>query len=355
VDIFVSPSQYLADAYIRAGFPQGKMHIVWNGIDVSRFSAIQHKNSSEKLRFSFFGQFVRHKGVHTLLEALPLLKNRQQVSINLVGNGDQRAAYEQQLRENGCADLVKFWGKLHNSEVARAYAETDVLVLPSIWQENHPVSITEAMACGIPVIGSDIGGIPELVEDGVSGYIFEAGNAADLAEKMDRLIADRPLVTRMGLQGQRKMLGNSFARQSERLLSLYNLIVDRRPDETSAVSVIACIGQRVDDDCAQAMARLTNDLGGTRPHLVMAEWLTEFQLQQASLFWVVDARVSSEDVAKFANRGLPLLVPERNSDLLKACREWHRGFSYRTADEAAACIAQVLTRRQDRKILARNA
>lgn len=354
VDVFVSPSQYLANTYIAAGFPSRKMHVVWNGIDVDRFSAIQRNFAPEVLRFSFFGYFGKHKGIHTLLEALPLLKDRRKVRINLIGDGDQRVEYEQQLYKNGCSDLVKFWGKLDNNDVARAYAETDVLVLPSIWRENQPVSITEAMACGIPVIGSDMGGIPELVENGVSGYIFEAGNAVDLAEKMDRLIADRPLVTAMGLNGQKKMRGNSFAPQVEKLLSLYLAKSDRRPSESDDILVIACIGHRVDNDCAQAMARLTHYLGGTQPYMLMAEWLTEFQLQQASLAWVVDATATPENITKLAYSGLPLLVPEQNGNLLETCRKYQCGLYYRDADEAAACIAYMLTHEQDRADLAHN-
>lgn len=355
VDAFVSPSQYLADTYIEAGIAPDKMHVIWNGIDTDKFATIVRAPLPSKLRFSFFGYFGRHKGIHTLLDALPLLKNPNNVQINLIGDGDQRAAYERQLLENGCTGLVKFWGKLDNNDVARAYAHTDVLVLPSIWRENQPVSITEAMACAIPVIGSNMGGIPELVEDGVNGFIFEAGSAADLAGKMDRLIGDRALATVMGLNGQKKIHGNSFAHQVEKLLTLYRAKSVRPQREADDIPLIACIGQRVDADCAQAMARLVHYLEGTQPHVLMADWLTESQLQRASLAWAVDSAASPDEFAKLARRRLPLLVPEGHANLLEACQKYNCGLYYRDADDAAACIAHILTHQQDRVALARNA
>jgi Glycosyl transferases group 1 len=354
-DAFVSPSQYLADIYLKAGFSPDKMHVLWNGIDIDKFTAIVRKPLQGKLRFSFFGYFGLHKGVSTLLEALPLLKNPKNVQVNLIGDGDQRAAYEQRLSENGCTDRVKFWGKLDNNDVARAYAETDVLVLPSIWCENQPVSITEAMACGMPVIGSNMGGIPELVENGVNGFIFEAGNAIDLADKMDRLMANSALVTAMGLNGQKKIRSNTFALQVEKLLPFYCDKSDLRLSATDHVPVIACIGHQVDDECAAAMSQLTHFWGGTQPYMLMADWLTESQLQQASLVWVVDATTSSEVVARLASRGLPLLVPEKNSNLLVICQKYHCGLYYRDGDEATACMAHMLIYKQDRKALGRNA
>ena len=86
----------------------------------------------------------------------------------------------------GLNDSVRFWGKI--KDITDAYAQTDVLILPSIWPENQPVTITEAMAAKIPVIASNSGGIPELVDDEKTGLLFEAGNAQDLARKMLNII-----------------------------------------------------------------------------------------------------------------------------------------------------------------------
>jgi glycosyltransferase involved in cell wall biosynthesis len=355
VDAFVSPSQYLANTYLKAGFAPERMHVIWNGIDTEKFATIAREPLKDKLRFSFFGYFGRHKGIHTLLEALALLKDPESARINLIGAGEEQKAYEQQLLDNGCTARVKFWGKLDNNDVYRAYAETDVLVLPSIWGENQPVSITEAMACAIPVIGSNMGGIPELVEDGLSGYIFEAGNAADLAEKMDRMIADRNSVKAMGINGFRKIRNHSLVRQVDKLLSLYR---EERKDqicETDSVPIIACIGQRVDSNCARAMTRLGQYLADTQPYMLMSEWLTEKQVERARLAWAVDCAISITAFSSVANKGLPSLIPENNVGLLQICKQYNCGLYYNDEEDAAACIAYILTHLDDSIAMSFNA
>ena len=341
VDVFISPSQYLANTYLEAGFPQEKMHVIWNGIDLNKFTKIAHSPSNDKVRFSFFGYFGRHKGIHTLLDAIPFLKNRHHVLINLIGDGDQRASYAQQLHENGYADHVKFWGKIDNNEVVSAYSETDVLVLPSIWRENQPVSITEAMACSIPVIGSNMGGIPELVENGVSGLIFEAGNVVDLAEKMDNLIANRSLAEEMGLNGRKTIQENSFATQVEKLLHLY-LANSPTPNKCDSFSIIACVGKHINETCAQAITQLAPFFEKTETHIVMADWLTETQLREARLAWVIDNTTTADIIVEVALKGLVLLCPEPGDDLLKASQKYLCNCFYQNADDATDYIIRYI-------------
>jgi len=170
VDAFISPSKYLADAYIRAGMPKEKFNVIWNGIDVTRFSNLTKKSMGKRIRFTYIGYFGKHKGIHTLINALSLIKSKDKFKVNLVGTGELFDSYRQQVKQMGVEGSVKFWGRIKNIE--DAYRDTDVFILPSIWPENQPVTITEAMASKTPVIASDIGGNAELVEDGVTGFLF---------------------------------------------------------------------------------------------------------------------------------------------------------------------------------------
>ena len=90
--------------------------------------------------------------------------------------------------KRGLAHIVRFTGKIGNEQIDGILQNTDVLILPSVWPENQPVTILEAMASGMPVIGSRIGGIPELIDDGVTGYLFNPSDATDLAAKMTLLM-----------------------------------------------------------------------------------------------------------------------------------------------------------------------
>ena len=97
-----------------------------------------------------------------------------------------------------------FYGQVDSDEIAEAYRGARFLVIPSEWFEGCPLVILEAMSFGLPVIASRIGGLPELVDEGVTGMLFEPGNSADLAEKMGVLWWDPELCQSMGDAGRRK-------------------------------------------------------------------------------------------------------------------------------------------------------
>jgi len=224
VDAFISPSQFLADTYVRAGIPRRKMHVISYGLDVNRFSRIVKARANGLVRFTLIGYFGEHKGVQTLLDAATLLKERESLRVNIVGDGHLRAGLERQVQERGLSGLVKFWGKVKHSEMESVFRETDVQIMASIWPENQPVSITEAMACRTPVIATRIGGNPELVRDGQTGYLVEAGSAWDLAQAMCRFLDAPGSIPALGEQGFQCIRGNTLSNQVNRILDLYEKI-----------------------------------------------------------------------------------------------------------------------------------
>jgi glycosyltransferase involved in cell wall biosynthesis len=227
VDAFVSPSRFLADAYVRAGIPWHKMHVISNGIDVDRFSRVVKPRRNGLVRFTSMGYLGEHKGVQILLEAAALLKERGSFRVNIVGEGHLRPLLERQVRERGLCGLVKFWGKVKHSEIETVLRETDVQILASLWPENQPVSIAESMACRTPVIATRLGGSPELVRDGETGYLVEPGSPADLARAMRRFLDAPENISVLGEQGFWAIGGNTLSRQVERLVDLYERIGSR--------------------------------------------------------------------------------------------------------------------------------
>jgi glycosyltransferase involved in cell wall biosynthesis len=224
IDAFISPSRFLADTYIRAGIPKHKMHVISNGVDVDRFSRIVKTRANGLVRFTLIGYLGEHKGVGTLLDAVTLLKERGSFRVNIVGDGHLRPALERQVQERGLSGLVKFWGKVKHSEIEAVFRETDVLILPSIWPENQPVSITEAMACRTPVIATRLGGNPELVRDGNTGYLVEPRSPADLARAMSRFLDAPESISALGERGFRSIGGNTFSNQVKLIVDLYEQI-----------------------------------------------------------------------------------------------------------------------------------
>ncbi|RYG87923.1 MAG: glycosyltransferase, partial [Alphaproteobacteria bacterium] len=182
VDRFIAPSHFVAGRYAWSGLSADRLEVIPNGIDIDRFRA--KRNTSESslapVKVTYVGYLGAHKGVITLVEALALPPLEDfRVILQLVGEGPEREACVARVNALGLQDRVHFLGKVQPAGMASIYAGSDIVVLPSIWDENQPVCLMEAMAAGLPVIASRKGGIPELIDDGVNGLMFRAGDPGD--------------------------------------------------------------------------------------------------------------------------------------------------------------------------------
>lgn len=352
VDALISPSTYLARAYVRAGVPESKFHVVWNGVDALRFARILKTENRRQVRFTFIGYFGRHKGIHVLLDALPYLGDAGRYRINLVGEGEVLEECKKKVRQMRLNGSVKFWGKIQNIE--DAYRETDVLILPSVWPENQPVTITEAMAAKIPVIASRLGGIPELVEDGHTGYLFEAGNARDLARKMLEFLSHPDLIPRFGNAGYHKIAPCTLQNQVETLLSIYNAPASEHAEPSGNEVLVACAGRRIDPHCLQAMSAVSRNSPDSIYRFVMGDWLQTDHYRRVKVLWVVDPDADLNAVSVGLMNKVPLLVPEKNGVLMKACISGNCGLYYRDALDAEACLDYLAENERDRQVLGDN-
>lgn len=158
---------------------------------------------SGRSHFVFVGRLAAVKGIRVLLQAFQMArKTNPDLTLTLVGDGPDRAALEAEAAPMG--DVVRFAGFQSQSEVAKILATADVFVLPS-FAEGVPVVLMEAMASGKPVLASRVAGVPELVEDGVNGFLVAPGDAVDLAKKIGIMSADAALRMRMGQAGRQKV------------------------------------------------------------------------------------------------------------------------------------------------------
>ena len=330
-DALVFPSRYLRDVYRRGGLGADRAHIIPYGIDVDRFRRVRRSSARGKVRFSFIGFLGRHKGIHVLIDAVAKLARSAKLALNIVGDGDARLSCERQIKALDLEDKVRFWGKLDNSRIEKVYRETDVLILPSIWPENHPVSITEAMAAGIPVIASRIGGIPEQIEDGRTGYLFTPGDSADLARCMVEFIVRPRKVEELGATAQRNIAENTVAHQVEKIARLYEEAAGAPPPPPTPM--IACAGMRFEPKVAEILASAIR-----HARVVMVDWLEPDELQRAALLWVLDSDAELNAAVVGLKHGLPLLVPEENATLRRLCVQGECGLYYRDAAEAIACL-----------------
>ncbi|MFM7427773.1 MAG: glycosyltransferase [Elainella sp.] len=180
-----------------------RMHIVHCGVEPALFAAVRHQGRGQRLLYT--GRLAAVKGLPILLESLAQLKSSYpDLRLTVVGDGPDRSQLEQMAQQLGLTDTVAFVGYQSQASVRQFMQETDVFVLPS-FAEGVPVSLMEAMAAAVPVVTTQIAGVGELVENGVSGYLVPPGNVALLADRIAQLLADPALRNRFGAAGRAKV------------------------------------------------------------------------------------------------------------------------------------------------------
>lgn len=175
-----------------------RLKIVHCGVDPARYG--QDADRSYGKRVLFVGRLDAVKGVPLLLEAMASLRHRHPDAVlTVVGDGPHRTQLETQASDLGL--VADFVGYKSQNDVAHILTTSDLLVLPS-FAEGVPVVLMEAMAARLPVIASQVAGVGELVETGVSGFTIPAGNLDSLIMRMDQVLSDPALCARMGAAGQ---------------------------------------------------------------------------------------------------------------------------------------------------------
>lgn len=168
----------------------------------------------------FVGRLSQLKGGVPLIEAMARVHARlPEAELAVIGDGDTRPRLERMVAEAGLQGAVRFLGFRSQDEVREAMAAADFLVLPS-FAEGVPVTLMEAMASGLPVIASQVAGVSELVEDGVSGYATPPGDVETLAARMIALLEDPDLRARMGAAGRARVAADFDLDQETRWLAL---------------------------------------------------------------------------------------------------------------------------------------
>jgi glycosyltransferase involved in cell wall biosynthesis len=188
-DLFLAPSEFLLRRYVSCGLPAHKIVHARNGM--LRYPAVPRRKPACQIRFGYIGAIHVHKGIELLLDAFRGLGER--ATLQVFGSAFGSPVSESYWRriQDGQTPGVIFRGDYENADIARILAEFDVVVVPSLWYENAPLTIQEAFMFGVPVITADKGGMAELVRDGINGLHFRLGDAADLREKMLHII-DHP-------------------------------------------------------------------------------------------------------------------------------------------------------------------
>jgi glycosyltransferase involved in cell wall biosynthesis len=193
VDLFLSPSRFLRERFIAEwGVPAERIEHLRFGVDLTAFSNTP-RDRTDKVRVAFIGSLIPIKGPHLLLQAWSKLaaQVRQGAELAIYGPGRHAPEYQKELADLARRSGARLGGNLERRAVPGVLARTDLLVVPSLWYENAPLVIHEALAARTPLLVSDLGGMAELVEPGASGYRFHMGDVDDLARRLTELVSDR--------------------------------------------------------------------------------------------------------------------------------------------------------------------
>ncbi|MGI8589370.1 MAG: glycosyltransferase family 4 protein [Chloroflexia bacterium] len=183
--------------------------VIYNGVDTSVFSPSVSGQwsvvSGQERVFRnphvlFAGRLVRWKGVEYLIRALPMMRTPG-VELLIAGTGPYQGELEALARREGVAERVRFLGEVAAGDMPDLYRAADLLAATSFVNETFGIALCEAMACARPVVASRFGGFPEVVEEGVTGYLACPQDPADLAAQIDRVLADPARAAEMGQAG----------------------------------------------------------------------------------------------------------------------------------------------------------
>ncbi|MGV1060041.1 glycosyltransferase family 4 protein [Clostridium perfringens] len=218
IDMFITPSDFYRNKLLENGFLKDRVINIDNFIDTSKFKP----NYSNENYFVYVGRLSNEKGVKTLIEAM---KDVKESTLKIVGSGP----IEEELKSFSKLYKIKnieFLGFKSQREVRDIVAKSKFMIIPSEWYENGPMSVLEAMAMGKAIIGANIGGIPEMVNHNINGYLFESGNKEELAKYINKLLQNDKDIINFGKES-RKIMENKYSEKVHynKIMKVYNRVL----------------------------------------------------------------------------------------------------------------------------------
>lgn len=227
------------------------VHRIYHGLDLSRFKRPAREQIvpiatwSDGARLPIVlsvGRLVEKKGFDTLLRACAILRDQGiRFRCYIYGDGEKRGALEEMVRGLGLQGIVELPGAILQDDLVEIYRQAEVFALPCQVLENGdrdglPNVLVEAMAMEVPVVSTDVSGVPELVEHGVNGFLVPPRAPQELAERIRTLLEDPALRRRMAQEGRRRVLSEfDLEYNTRRLLALFQTTMGLRPVDTEPV------------------------------------------------------------------------------------------------------------------------
>jgi glycosyltransferase involved in cell wall biosynthesis len=219
INHFISYSEFLKSKLIKAGVHESNITVIPYGVDYENIDLKKGRRNS----IVFSGRLNQEKGVDLLFRAISKIEHKELETV-IIGDGPQRKEYEQIARKLGVE--AKFTSWLNDRKEYFDYLKNAIcVVVPSLWIENCPLVIGEAFACGTPVIGTNSGGIKELINDSGAGFVVER-DPDEIAEKIRVLVENTMLRDEMGEKGREYAEKHfNWEKNVEKLVKVYEKIL----------------------------------------------------------------------------------------------------------------------------------
>ena len=214
IDAIIAPSKFLGSMMEKAGVDRTKIHVIHNGYPYRIFRDFQKDKDTDRLVFGFVGVPSHQKGAHIAVKAVRLLK--EDFEFRIYGGGGEKEYLKTLLALINGDERIRLMGRF--TDVREPYSKIDVLIFPSLWYENSPLVLAEAALTRTPVVGSNLGAIPEFVHHGKNGFLFTPGDYIDLARWMEKFLENPELVK---LLGSNQTPPEDMSVHSRRVLRIY--------------------------------------------------------------------------------------------------------------------------------------
>lgn len=225
----IAVSQHIAEVLVSQGYPPHRIRVIHNGVDPDEFYPLEHRHMTDKpargeLTIGTVGRLVPEKGHSVLVQAArDVVRRFPGCKFLIAGDGPERENLQRLIHSLGLEPWVRLVGYVTN--VPAFLRELDLFVFPSI-QEGLGIALIEAMMCGVPVVASRVGGIPEVIRDPALGTLVEPGNSQELAAAVCRVLEDQDRAKQAALMARQFALEHfNAARMAQSTVDFYRTLV----------------------------------------------------------------------------------------------------------------------------------
>lgn len=220
INLFIAPSKYYTHIHKKAGY--SPIVTIYNGIIEKKVYKPVNVNKQNIL---FIGRLAPEKGADTIVRAMPdILTALPNTKLTIVGDGPESNKLKSLIYEYKLENNIKMVGKIPNKKTSYFYEQATLVIVPSLYPDNLPTVCIEAMNNGRALLVSNKGGLPELVNNGKNGYLFEPENTKDLANKTVMILSDKEKLKRLSMTSKIMLKNFSMEKHLKELIAQYNTL-----------------------------------------------------------------------------------------------------------------------------------